>query len=232
MCGRFTLRTPANDWCQLFLPDLDPESLPQPVVDDPPRYNIAPTQGIACVLREETGGQATASKMRWGLVPAWADDLKIGNRMINARGETVDSKPSFKKAFAQRRCLIIADGYYEWKKTTDGKQPFLIEQPGSAPMALAGLWEENRRVTDDGSSIRSCTIITTTANPTTKSIHDRMPVILHSQDYASWIDPGYRDTGILKSLLVPLADDRLRLTPVSTHVNSPRNDDPRCVAPI
>ncbi len=216
----------------MFFPEMEPESIPVSVMDDRPRYNIAPTQAIACVLREQTGSPVAASKIRWGLVPSWADDLKIGNRMINARGETVDSKPSFKRAFAQRRCLIIADGYYEWKKTDDGKQPFLIQQLACKPMAFAGLWEENRKASEDGSAIRTCTIITTVANETTKPVHDRMPVILDSQDRSTWIDPGFRDTKILKSLLVPMADDRLRLTAVSTHVNSPRNDDSRCIAPL
>ncbi len=228
MCGRFTLRTPANVWCQMFLPDLDPGSLPV----DKPRYNIAPTQNIVCVLRPATGQRAVAAKLRWGLIPPWADDLKIGNRLINARGETVDSKPSFKKAFSHRRCLIIADGYFEWQKTSTLKQPFLIEQPGSEPMALAGLWEQNQRAAKDGSIVRSCTIITTSANQTTKAIHDRMPVILDEADYDRWMDPGFRDVETLKSLLVPLASDCLQLTPVSTHVNSPRNDDPQCVAAI
>jgi putative SOS response-associated peptidase YedK len=212
----------------MFFADMEPESLS----DDPPRYNIAPTQEITTVLRAATGQVAMAAKLRWGLVPAWADDLKIGNRMINARGETVDSKPSFRRAFAQRRCLIIADGYYEWKKTSDGKQPYLIQRPNAALMALAGLWEENRKASDDGSTIRTCTIITTGANETTQTVHDRMPVILNPKNLAQWIDPGFRETEKLKQLLVPWDGDRLQLVPVSTHVNSPRNDDDRCVAPI
>ncbi len=228
MCGRFTLRTPANDWCQTFFPELDPDSLP----DDPPRFNIAPSQNINCVLRPATGQAAIATKLRWGLVPSWADDLKIGNRMINARGETVHSKPSFRKAFAQQRCLILADGYYEWKKMDNGKQPYLIEQRDSRPMLFAGLWERNDRVTDDGSMLRTCTIITTDANETTKAVHDRMPVILDIQTLQRWIDPGYRDLDKLRSLLVPIANDRLKITAVSTHVNSPQNDDDRCVLPI
>lgn len=227
MCGRFTLRAAANSWCQMFFSDMEPESLPH----DPPRYNIAPTQRIATILRESVGQVASVAKLRWGLVPPWSDDLKIGNRMINARGETVDSKPSFKKAFAQQRCLIIADGYYEWKKTPDGKQPFLIQQADARPMAFAGLWEQNRRASGDDSTIRTCTIITTNANNTTRPVHDRMPVILDASHYDCWIDPGCRDTAMLKSLLVACPDDQLHLTAVSTRVNSPRHDDPGCVEP-
>ncbi len=228
MCGRFTLRTPANDWCQLFLPDLDLQSLP----NGPPRYNIAPTQMIDCVLRWETGQVRVATKLRWGLIPSWADDLKIGNRMINARCETVHSKPSFRKAFARQRCLVVADGYYEWKKTTDGKQPYLIEPSDRGPMLFAGLWEHNDRAAESRSIVRSCTIITTDANQTTKPIHDRMPVILDRQSIDRWIDPGFRDVDVLRSFLVPTANDRLKVTAVSTHVNSPRNDDIHCTDPV
>ena len=226
MCGRFTLRTPANDWCQMFFPDMEPAPA------DPPRYNIAPTQGINSLLRFAAGDTPVLKKIRWGLVPSWADDLKIGNRMINARAETVDAKPSFKRAFTQRRCLVIADGYYEWKKTEGGKQPFLIEQTDQAPMAFAGLWDQNNKVATDGASLLTCTIITTSANTTTRMVHDRMPVILSPENYGQWIDPNFREVGQLKSLLTSCADDRLKLTAVSQHVNSPRNDDVRCVDPI
>jgi putative SOS response-associated peptidase YedK len=227
MCGRFTLRTPADAWCQMFLPELE---LPAPPAD-PPRYNIAPTQRIWCVLRERVGSPATVAKLRWGLVPSWADDIRIGNRMINARAETVDQKPAFKRAFAQRRALIIADGYYEWQRTADRKQPFLIERSNQTVFAFAGLWEENRHVNDDGSALRTCTVLTTNANQTTRMVHDRMPVILRSEDYTNWIDPAFRDTMHLKSLLVPWEGHPLQLTPVSSHVNNPRHDDPSCVIP-
>lgn len=228
MCGRFTLRSPAADWCQLFLPQLAPEQLP---FDDPPRYNIAPTQSIVCVLREATGEDRQAVKTRWGLVPPWADDLSIGNRMINARGETVDSKASFKKAFVSRRCLIPADGYYEWMKTDDGKQPYLIQPRGGGLFAMAGLWETNRRVAEDDVPIRTCTIITTNANQATSHLHHRMPVILDENDFDRWLDPGFRDSEALKELLLPAPEDLLNTTPVSRHVNNPRNEDPKCCQP-
>ena len=229
MCGRFTLRTPASQWAQLFLPQLAPELSP---ADQPPRFNIAPTQSIDCVLQEQAGQLRSVVQMRWGLVPSWADDRAIGNRMINARGETVESKPSFRKAFARRRCLIPADGYYEWKKVDDGKQPYLIERSDGGMLAMAGLWEENRKVADDGQPLRTCTVITTSANPTTSSLHDRMPVFLETSDHDRWLDPGFHEVDALKALLSPAPSDRLKLTAVSRHVNSPRNDDPACVVPV
>ncbi|MGI9470642.1 MAG: SOS response-associated peptidase [Rubripirellula sp.] len=228
MCGRFTLRSPAADWSQLFLPSMHAED---PGWDDPPRYNIAPTQPIVCILREGTGGGRQVAKYRWGLVPPWSADLKIGNRMINARSETLDSKPSFKNSFASRRCLIPIDGYYEWQKRPDGKQPYLIEPANGRVHLVAGLWEENRKV-DAAQPIRTCTIITTSANQLTGEVHDRMPVFLEEQDHDRWLDPGYRDVPALKELLHPADESLLRMTPVSQYVNSPRSDDERCVAPL
>jgi len=225
MCGRFTLRTPPHAWCQMYFPGLELEQSG----GDPPRYNIAPTQSVFGVFREEIGGLPIGAKLRWGLVPPWADDLNVGNRMINARSETIDSKRSFKKAFAQRRCLIAADGYYEWKKTTDGKQPFLIERADEEPFAFAGLWEENSRAAAEGETIRSCTIITTAASAAMKQVHDRMPVILSPEQFDRWIDPGFRDVANLKTWLTPADDDTFKLIPVSTHVNNPRHEDARCV---
>lgn len=229
LCGRFTLRTPSAAWCQLFLPQVDPTAI---FPDEPARFNIAPTQSIIAVLREASENPRIAAKLRWGLVPAWADDLSIGNRMINARSETVDSKPSFRNAFARRRCLIPTDGYYEWKKTPDGKQPYLIERTDRGLLAMAGLWEQNHKIAEDGTVIRSCTILTTQANQKTQEVHDRMPVFLSETDHERWLDPGYRNTEMLKSLLVPAEDDLLRLTAVSRHVNNARNEDPKCADPI
>jgi len=229
MCGRFTLRTPVGEWAQLFLPDMQPDQIS---IEQRPRYNIAPTQGAICVLQRATGQPRVLENLRWGLVPGWADDLSIGNRMINARGETVDSKPSFRRSFASRRCLVPADGFYEWKKLDGGKQPFLIEPATGGVMAMAGLWEENSKVAEDGTPVRTFTIITTSANKMMSQLHDRMPVLLNVDDFDRWLDPGYRDVDELKQLLVPVADDALHMTAVSRHVNSPRNDDAECVAPI
>jgi putative SOS response-associated peptidase YedK len=185
-----------------------------------------------CVLREATGTPITIQSVRWGLVPGWSDDLSVGVRMINARGETVDSKPSFRRAFASRRCLIPADGFYEWKKMPAGKQPFLIEPTHGGVMAMAGLWEDNVKLGTQDAPLRTFCIITTAANRTMAPLHERMPVILSSQHFDSWLDPGYRDAAALKPLLVPAPDDSLRLTAVSTRVNSPKHDDIECVEPI
>lgn len=152
--------------------------------------------------------------------------------MINARGETVDQKPSFRKAFVARRCLIPADGYFEWQKTSDGKQPYLIELVAGGVFAMAGLWEQNRKVTADGSALLSCTVITTAANQKTGQVHDRMPVILEPDQYDRWLDPGFHNTETLKGMLDSAAEDLLELTAVSRHVNSPKNDDEQCVSPL
>ncbi|MFK8111978.1 MAG: SOS response-associated peptidase [Rubripirellula sp.] len=227
LCGRFALRAPAADWCQLFLPEIEPENLPAHFHEDPPRYNIAPTQTVTCIRRESSDSSRSAFKTRWGLLPSWAKELSIGNRMINARGETIDSKPSFRKAFATRRCLILMDGYYEWKKVADGKQPYLIESANNGLLAMAGLWEENSRVAN--TPIQTCTIITTNANQTTSGLHHRMPVFLDPSNYDQWLDPGFQDPGPLKALLKPASEDLLQMRAVSRRVNSPKHDDADCL---
>jgi putative SOS response-associated peptidase YedK len=213
----------------MFLPKMAADELP---FDDPPRYNIAPTQSILCIAREAAGRPLRVWRVRWGLIPPWADDLDIGNRMINARGETIDSKPSFRQAFAARRCLIPADGYFEWLKSATGKQPYLIEAADGGMLALAGLWEENRRIAQDGTPIRSCTIVTTSANEATRWLHDRMPVIIARRDHDLWLDPGAGDAALLRRLMAAAPDELLRMTPVSRHVNNAKHDDPRCVEPL
>ncbi len=232
MCGRFTLRAPAASWCQMFLPDLSPGELP--AFPQQPRYNIAPTQQVAMVVQKAPGRHRQLMFARWGLVPSWADDLSIGARMINARSETVDRKPSFKRAFGSRRCLIPADGYYEWLKTTSAKQPYLIESAGGdangGVMAMAGLWEVNKKLADE--DIVSCTVLTTSANETTQAIHNRMPVFLSIDAFQQWLDPSFRDVGALKKLLKPAANDQLKTTPVSRHVGNVRNDDAACIEPV
>ncbi len=218
----------------MFLPEMAPEQVASIAaeVDRGPRYNITPTQLIPCVARGETGADRSIFLARWGLIPSWADDLAIGNRMINARGETVDSKPSFKRAFASRRCLIPADGYYEWMKTEDGKQPYLIERPDHGMLAMAGLWEVNKKLGSDDQPLVSCTIITTDANRATSKIHDRMPVFVDEAAFDIWLDPGFRDAEKLKAILAPADDRLLQPIAVSRRVNSPKNDDPACVQPV
>lgn len=221
MCGRFTLRTPPNVVAMLF--DLD--SLP----DLAPRYNVAPTQEVAVVRAQLDSKQRELVQMRWGLIPSWAKDESIGNRMINARSETAATKPSFRSAFRRRRCLIVADGFYEWQATGGKKQPFYIRRPDEQPFGFAGLWDLWRH---GGLEIASCTILTTNANNRLAALHDRMPVILDKADYGTWLDPDNDSVETLGELLQPADDDTLVAGPVSTLVNSPKNDTPECVVPL
>jgi putative SOS response-associated peptidase YedK len=193
-----------------------------------PRYNIAPSQEVAAVRHDEAGNERQAAWLQWGLVPPWALDPAVGYRMINARGETVATKPAFREAFRRRRCLLVADGFYEWQRGTKPKQPYYIRLNKDRPFAFAGLWQrwhKGERV------IESCTIITTEANELVAALHDRMPVILKEQDYDAWLDPHVDDAGRLKSLLSPYPAGQMTAYPVSTAVNSPRHDGPDCIEP-
>lgn len=217
MCGRYTLATPVGRLAEEF--GFDSSS-----TEFRTSYNVAPTRQVPVVLAE--GGKRRLEMLRWGLVPSWADDPGIGARMINARSETAPEKPSFRRAFRDRRCLIPADGFYEWKRENGGKQPYYFRMQGGRPFAFAGLWES---WTKDG-EIRSCAILTTAANEVVAGIHERMPVILPSRHYEAWLDPeAERDE--LTDLLVPYPGDDLETYPVSRFVNSPGNDDPRCIEP-
>ena len=218
MCGRYTLKTPASVLTELF----DIEEAPSSVT---PSYNIAPTQRVATVLSEN--GKRKLEMLRWGLVPSWADDPEIGNRMINARAETVAEKPSYRKAFRKSRCLVLADGFYEWQKTESSKQPFHIRMKDESPFAFAGLWES----WDNGEEIRSCTIITTNANDVVGGVHNRMPVILQPEDYEMWLDPDFDEREPLTSLLKPFPADAMEAYPVSRRVNKPSNNEPGCIEP-
>ena len=193
-----------------------------------PRFNIAPTQSVP-IVRMNSEGVRELVLLRWGLIPSWAKDPAIGNRMINARSETVAEKPSFRSAFKRRRCLVPADGYYEWQKTDAGKLPYYIRFDDDQPFAMAGLWESWRSGHED--AVQSFTIITTDANESTCQVHDRMPVIVEPHDYPMWLDPDFQESDSLQSLLHPYAGDELRLDRVSTLVNNPRNDDPQCIVP-
>ncbi len=219
MCGRFALYTPKEAVVRLF-------GL-QAVPDLRARYNIAPTQSVLAV-REDEPGTREALMLRWGLVPFWAKDPAIGNRMINARGETVAEKPAFRQAFRRRRCLIPADGFYEWQKVPGGKQPWFIGARDDALLAFAGLWERwDARGTEE--PLESCTIITTAANATLAPLHDRMPVILHSGLWDSWLS-GTTGAADLSGMLRPASNQLLAARPVSRRVNSPANDDPGLLA--
>ena len=221
MCGRYSLIVDASVLAGVF--DLDPPR------DLKPRFNIAPTQTVPIVRagrevpRELTG-------VRWGLVPSWAKDSKIGARMINARGETVAEKPSFRSAVKTRRCLIPADGFYEWVKTDGGKQPHYIHFADGRAFAFAGLWERWHK--GEGKPLDTCTIITTRPNELIAPLHDRMPVILAPDNFAEWIQPVELRPGRLDVLLSPCPAEEMEAYPVSTHVNKPANNDLECVARV
>ena len=222
MCGRFTLRSPAEAVAELFeLAD---------VPDISPRWNVAPTQDVPVVRVTSEDADRRCEMLRWGLIPFWADDPSIGARLINARAETVSSKPAFRSAFRQRRCLIIADGFYEWQKLERRKQPHYVHLRGLGPFGLAGLWE--RWEGTDADPVDSCTIITTGPNEVIAPLHDRMPVIVHPKDYAEWLDTGTRQVSRLHALLRPYPAKEMAAYPVSTRVNNPSNDVAECVEPL
>jgi putative SOS response-associated peptidase YedK len=229
MCGRFTLTTPAGRLADQF--DLTGE-LPEVA----PSYNIAPTQEIAAVAADSEG-ERQLRRLQWGLVPRWSKDPEIGSRMINARAETVAEKNSFKSAFKKRRCLIPADGFYEWARNESGsgpKQPYYIRLETGTPYAFAGLWESWEGEDGRGGTrrIHSTTIITTEANELMSGIHHRMPVILAPESYATWLDTSIQEPEEIMPLLAPYPSEQLEAYPVSTHVNKPVNDDPECVEPV
>ncbi len=221
MCGRFTLRTPANIIKDVF--GLDP--LP----GFRPRYNVAPTQPVAVVRLTDEGRQL--DMLRWGLIPWWAKDISIGNRLINARAETVATKPAYREPFEQRRCLIPADGFYEWQRLPNGrKQPFHVDLSTGDPFAFAGLWDRWRDRAS-GAVTESCALITIGASSAVAPIHHRMPVMLTPSAFAAWLEPEAQPEE-LQGLLRPIASERVRATPVSVLVNGPDNDDPRCLDPV
>lgn len=221
MCGRFTLTVPGEQAAQQF-------GLSDPSVKLAPRYNIAPTQPVAAVRAAETGRELAL--LRWGLIPPWAKDLSIGARMINARAETAAEKPAFRSAMKQRRCLILADGFYEWQTTGSSKQPFYFRVAGDGPFAFAGLWEHWR--SPQGDQIHSCTILTTEANELVRPLHDRMPVILRPEDYGRWLDPALRDAAAVADLLAAYPADAMHTYPVSKSVNRVSNDGAELIAPL
>lgn len=220
MCGRFTLTKDMR----LIMEYYNFKSK----VDYKPRYNIAPSQNILAVVGNR--GQREPIMLKWGLIPSWAKDKSIGNKMINARGETVDVKPSFSRLLKTRRCLIPADGFYEWKSNNDQKIPMRIIKKDKGIFSLAGLWDE--WVSPEGIRIQSCTIITTSPNELIREVHHRMPVILTPQGEDAWLDSSITDTGLLKSLLVPYPAEEMAMYQVSRLVNNPANDIPECVKAV
>ena len=219
MCGRYTLTCTPEVLAEAFQLEAAP--------DLQPRYNVAPSQGVACVRAGLRSRKREAVLLRWGLVPSWAGDPAMGMKLINARAETVAEKPSFRKPFRERRCLVPADGYYEWKREGSRKQPYHIRLNSERPFAFAGLWD--RWTGEDGKTIESCTILTTTPNERLASIHDRMPVILPPAAYEPWLDPGLQDATRLVPFLTPYPADAMIAVAVSRRVNDPRVDDARCL---
>ena len=221
MCGRFVRSSSAETIAATFGVEIG---------DLPASYNIAPSQSVAAIW-QLPDLDPQLRWLRWGLIPAWAKDPKIGYKLINARAETVAEKPLFRAAFWQRRCLIPADGFYEWEHVEGSrqKQPYFIGLQDERPFAFAGLYE--RWNSPDGETIDTCTIVTTAANEVIAPIHDRMPVILATQEYAQWLDPGVGGIDRLPALLDPYPAAEMKIYPVSSLVNSPKNDSLACKSP-
>jgi putative SOS response-associated peptidase YedK len=249
MCGRYASSRKPEDLAEEF--EIDQASVKETVTEPlAPDFNVAPTKEVYAVVERprDAGGdgedaQRQLRTLRWGLVPFWAKDPKIGNRMINARMETVDEKPAFRQAFAKRRCLLPADGYYEWypteQKGKNGKplkQPFYIHPADGSVMAMAGLyeiWKDPTRDEDDPRRfLWTCTVLTTTAEDVAGQIHDRMPLLVEPERRAAWLDATRKDPAELRGLLVPAAPGLLEAFPVSTEVNNVRNNGPDLVAPL
>ena len=220
MCGRFIQATAGAVLAARFQLVTPP--------DLAPRYNVAPSQWIGAI-RCAGDGRREWVTLRWGLVPAWALEPKTAYRTINARAETAAEKPAYRQAFRRRRCLIPADGFYEWQAVGKGKQPYCIAPADGQPWAFAGLWERWER---DGQALESATILVTQANALIAPIHDRMPVILDPADEARWLDPRLTDPAVLRPLLVPCPPERLRWWPVSPAVNRPGAEGPELLAPV
>jgi len=190
-----------------------------------PRYNIAPTQLVPVIRQHPKEPRRDLSLVRWGLIPSWAKDAS-GAAMINARSETAATLPAFREGLQRRRCLVPADAFYEWQRSTPAKQPYCFEVRDGELFAFAGLWD--RWKDSAGQCIRSCSILTTTPNALTSAVHDRMPVILNRDDYDLWLDPGMQDTAVVSDLLRPLDARHMRCYPVSNRVNQVQNDDEEC----
>ncbi len=223
MCGRFTLASDPEMLQQVFFDFEVPMNLS-------PRYNISPTQDVASVPNTR---EKQVEFFHWGLIPSWAKDPKIGNRMINARSETLAEKPSFRNAYKRRRCLVLADGYYEWQQIPGNrvKQPVYIRFKSQKPFAVAGLWEVWQSK-DMDEPLKSCTIITCPPNALLEEIHHRMPVILPADAYAQWISPDEQPVDALQPLLTPYPGEEMEAYPVSRFVNRPTNNSPECIAPL
>lgn len=222
MCGRFVLTSnPSAIQTAFHLASVPAEM--------PARYNIAPTQPVAVITNDDP---TALEFFRWGLIPSWSKDMSIASKLINARSESVDEKPSFRTAFKKRRCLIVTDGFYEWQEREGQKTktPMFIHMQDNEPFAFAGLWEIWHNPAAGGEEIRTCTIITTDANPFMSKIHHRMPVILAPDDYATWLEADKPE--VLKALLKPFEQEQMAAHPVSLRVNKVANDAPDLIQPV
>ncbi|MEK7761953.1 MAG: SOS response-associated peptidase [Nitrospirota bacterium] len=222
MCGRFTQTASPAVIAEEFGVAVPPLFTP--------RYNIAPSQPVAAIRIEPGTTARQLVELRWGLIPSWAKDPKIGHQCINAKAETVAEKPSFRAAFKARRCLVIATGFYEWQVRGKAKQPMWIGLKSSHPFAFAGLWEQWQP--PEGAAIESCTILTTEPNELLRPIHNRMPVILSPTSYDQWLDPSFQQAEPLRALLRPYPSEDLQAYAVSTLVNNPRHEAPDCLEPL
>ena len=221
MCGRFTLHLPPELLGSVFGVKTS--------LQLPPRYNIAPTQTVPVVRETGEGGRSLA-ELSWGLVPSWAKDRSIGNRMINARSETVHEKPSFRHALRKRRCIVPASGFFEWSHSDGSKQPWYVTLKDAAPMGFAGLWESWQA--PDGGALETFCILTTAANSLMATIHERMPVILPAADYSSWLLPEKNGVENLAGFFQPCPADILTAVKVSSYVNLPLHNSEECIRPL
>jgi len=223
MCGRFVGYRNKEELLDLFPID-------ECRTEVTGSYNIAPSQEILAIVRREN--KNCLEKLHWGLVPFWAKDVSMGSRMINARAETVHSKPSFRSAYKQRRCLILSDGFYEWSGKAGSKQPYFMTIKGEKPFAFAGLWERWEKKGKPSSEYRSCVIITTTASDSMSHIHHRMPVILKPEAYQRWLDPEFQDTQGLHEILNVMTITEICSRRVSKQVNTVGNNEPSNIKPL
>ena len=221
MCGRYTLHSRPDAISAAFgVPEFSQTRL---------RFNIAPSQLVAAVRQKPGTHKRELVTLKWGLVPVWAKDASIGNRLANARAETVSEKPSFRHAFKSQRCLVVADGFYEWQQTDGRKQPYYVTLKDGGPFGMAGLWE---RWGKGETAIESCTIITTDANSLMQPIHDRMPVIVPPEKYRQWLDQAEHDQHVLSGILRPYDAAEMQAYPVSTFVNGPKHEGAECIEPL
>jgi len=220
MCGRFVITSSIEVIADEF-------SISNPSINIKPSYNISPSQNILAIINQESRKLITC---KWGFIPSWAKDSAIGHKMINARAETLSSKPAFKSAYKKQRCLIVADGFYEWKKTEKGKVPYYIHLKSGKPFGFAGIY--NRWTPNKGECIDTCSIITTCANELIESVHDRMPVIVPKDSMDRWLDADVTDESILSSMLKSYPSEEMEMHEISTKVNAPKHNSPELLEPV